>query len=146
MSSISSGSCWPATTEPAGLHGPGLPGPASQPAGDLVSAIGRATWSRRSAGLPGLGDRPGYLVSAIGRATWSRRSAGLPGLGDLRAALPGLGDLRAALERVRRVLDAFRSNLLLTRRPRLLGQPDLEQVPGRRRMLAAHPDHVREYL
>src|SRR6266487_2269831 len=110
MSSISSGSCWPATTEPAGLHGPGLPGPASQPAG--------------------------YLVSVIGRATWSRRSAGLP----------GLGDLRAALERVRRVLDAFRGHLLLQRRPRLLGQPDLEQVPGRRRMLAAHHDHVREYL
>src|SRR6266536_3698371 len=110
MSSISSGSCWRATTEPAGLHGPGLPGPASQPAG--------------------------YLVSVIGRATWSRRSA----------ALPGLGDLRAALERVRRVLDAFRGHLLLQRRPRLLGQPDLEQVPGRRRMLAAHHDHVREYL
>src|SRR5256885_2146661 len=64
MSSISSGGCSAATTEPAGSTGQGCPG--RRP-------------SRRSAGgLPGLGDQRACLVSAISGPAWSRRPAPRP--------------------------------------------------------------------
>ena len=63
------------------------------------------------------------------------------------AALPGLADLRAPGERIRQVPALlFLRELLLQGLPGLLGQPDLQLLARRCRVVAAYHDDVAEQL
>src|SRR5215471_10235417 len=80
------------------------------------------------------------FLSPTRTSSTSWGSCSLPGLGDLRPPREGVAEVPAGLARLG-LLD-----LGLDRPPHLLGQPDLQQLPLRRRVVAAHHDNVGENL